>query len=259
MTSGEVERGLTARSVVASLLLASEPPWLPTPVLIRGTALFGIAEGATRTALSRMAAAGETVAEGTGYRLRGGLLDRHARQRMSRLAEMESWNGTWRMAVVVGGARTAADRAGLRTAMKTLRLAELHDGVWLRPDNLLGRPSGEAALVVAEQCRWLSANPDDDPVTLAAELWDLGAWSRRARTLLVRLSEGQQELEAGGPQALTSGFLASAAVLRHLQADPLLPPQLLPDDWPGTSLRQRYDAFDRVLRAVLTARLREAE
>jgi phenylacetic acid degradation operon negative regulatory protein len=43
----------------------------------------------------------------------------------------------------------------------------------------------------------------------------------------------------------------SAAVLRHFQADPLLPEELLPREWPGTALRAEYDRFDDAYRAVL--------
>ena len=254
----EDERPLTARSVLASLLLGTEPPWLSTPVLLRGAALFGIAEGATRTALSRMAAAGEAVAEGSGYRLRGRLLDRHARQRASRLAELQPWTGRWRMAVVVDRARPAAERAELRAAATTLRLAELRDGVWLRPDNLADWPTGRAAAVVAAQCRWLSAVPDEDPVQLALGLWDLAAWAQQAERLLEAVHQLGPELEAGDTAALAPGFVLSANVLRHLQADPLLPLELLPEGWPGTRLRESYDAFDRAYRAVLAGWLRGA-
>ncbi len=45
----------------------------------------------------------------------------------------------------------------------------------------------------------------------------------------------------------------AAAALRHLQADPLLPAALIPADWPGSSLRQASDRFDRSFKAVLRA------
>lgn len=258
MTFEDDDRPLTARSVLASLLLGTDPPWLSTAVLLRGAALFGIAEGAVRTALSRMVASGEAVPEGTGYRLTGRLLDRQVRQRVSRLAELEHWDGRWRQAVVGGAARRAADRAGLRAAMRSLRMAELRDGVWLRPDNLTGWPSGPAAEVVRSQCRWLSAVPDDEPGRLAAELWDLDAWARRACSLLLSVDGLRPELERGATEALGPGFLLSAAVLRHLQADALLPPQLLPAAWPGRELRDGYEAFDRAYRAVLAGWLQGA-
>ena len=50
---------LTARSVIASTLLGTEPPRLPGRVLVRVGELFGITEGTIRTALSRMVASGE--------------------------------------------------------------------------------------------------------------------------------------------------------------------------------------------------------
>ncbi|HEY9556263.1 MAG TPA: hypothetical protein VIR58_05985, partial [Acidimicrobiales bacterium] len=77
---------LTARSVLASVLLGTEPPWLPTSLLVRTTALFGMTEGSTRTALSRLVAADEAVAERNGYRLTGRLVARQERQSASRLA-----------------------------------------------------------------------------------------------------------------------------------------------------------------------------
>ena len=50
---------------------------------------------------------------------------------------------------------------------------------------------------------------------------------------------------------LAPGFELSAAVLRHLQADPLLPADLLPPGWPGPRLRAGYDRWDRQYRRVL--------
>jgi phenylacetic acid degradation operon negative regulatory protein len=40
-------------------------------------------------------------------------------------------------------------------------------------------------------------------------------------------------------------------VLRHLQADPLLPEMLLPPGWPGVRLRTVYDTWDARYRATL--------
>jgi phenylacetic acid degradation operon negative regulatory protein len=33
-------------------------------------------------------------------------------------------------------------------------------------------------------------------------------------------------------------------VVRHLQLDPLLPVELIPDHWPGNTLRNTYRRFD---------------
>jgi phenylacetic acid degradation operon negative regulatory protein len=92
----------------------------------------------------------------------------------------------------------------------------------------------------------MPAQPDDAP-QLAARLWDLLAWARHAHALL----RGLGALAPDGPEALAPGFTLSAAVLRHLQADPLLPAELLPADWPGSRLRAEYDGWDARYRATL--------
>ena len=243
------ERPLTARSVLASTLLGLDPPALPAHRLVATAGLFGISEGTARTALSRMAAAGEVEAEDGAYRLAGHLLERAVRQDRSRAARTRRWRGRWRLAVVVAEARDAPARAALRAAMGRLRLAEWREGVWARPDNLGPEVLPEA---VAGQCRWLTARLDDaDDAALAVSLWDLGAWAARAEALRQRLAASLGGLAAGDTATLAPGFVLSAAVLRHLQADPLLPAELLPPAWPGPALRADYDAWDAAYRAVL--------
>jgi phenylacetic acid degradation operon negative regulatory protein len=38
-------------------------------------------------------------------------------------------------------------------------------------------------------------------------------------------------------------FVAAAAIVRHLLTDPVLPGELLPEDWPGDTLRNVYTNF----------------
>jgi phenylacetic acid degradation operon negative regulatory protein len=242
---------LTARSVLASVLLGTEPPQLPTPLLVATAELFGISEGTARTALSRMVAAGEAESIDAGYRLAGRLVARQDRQLASRRPTTRSWDGTWELAIVDGDQRRpAAGRASLRDAARALRLAELREGVWVRPDNLDPERTPDAAAVVRTWCiRWRSARPD--PVPHVAGLWDLAAWSRDASGLMAEMAELQGPLDDHDRGALGDGFVTSAAVLRHLQADPLLPAELLPADWPGDALRAAYDRYDAAYRAVL--------
>jgi phenylacetic acid degradation operon negative regulatory protein len=239
---------LTARSVVASTLLGTDPPRVPTRTLVRAGALFGIAEGTVRVALSRMAAAGELEATGDGYRLVGRLLDRQARQTASRLAATERWDGAWELAMVRSGeARAATHRAALRQSLADLRLGELREGVWMRPANLAPGRSPEARHVAAAQCLWVSdarVEPGPDPT----ELWDLATWAGDAAALRTELADLLPRLDAGDTAALRQGFVTSAAVLRLLQHDPLLPVALIPPDWPGDDLRRDYDRYDAAWR-----------
>lgn len=248
-------RPLTARSVIASTLLGTEGLALPVRALIRAGELFGIAEGTTRVALSRMVANGELQAEGGRYRLKGGLVERSIAQEAGRRPHPESWRGDWQMAVVTSERRPAAERAALRKAMARLHLAEWREGVWIRPHNL-GPPSrlAEAARVAGAQCTWVTATLDGiSSVALAAGLWDLAGWAADAGGLQREMAATLPLLRAGEAGTLRDAFLLAAAVLRLLSADPLLPAELLPAGWPGAVLRHRYDRYEAALQGVLRA------
>lgn len=246
-------RPLSARSVVASTLLGAEPPELPVRTIVRCGELFGIGEGAIRTAVSRMVADGSLLldVDRRTYRVGGRLAARLARQGEGRDIERWSaaWDGTWEQAVVTDGARSAPARAALRVAATTLRLGQLREGVWLRPANLDPRRHPEAGAVLAAQTMALVARPED-PRVLALTLWDMSGWAATARTLERLLVGHAERLDEGDdPVALADGFLLSAAVLRHLVADPLLPAELTGNDWPGEPLRAVYDVYDRRYKA----------
>jgi phenylacetic acid degradation operon negative regulatory protein len=38
-------------------------------------------------------------------------------------------------------------------------------------------------------------------------------------------------------------FVTAAAMVRHILTDPVLPEELLPEDWPGMRLRAAYNDF----------------
>jgi phenylacetic acid degradation operon negative regulatory protein len=145
--------------------------------------------------------------------------------------------------VITATGRAADDRSALRRKLTLARLAEQREGVWLRPDNLDLRPdpADEPGIAV------YTARPDGDGAALAAELFELEGWARHAAELAARLDR----LPTNGPEDLAPGFELSAAVLRHMQADPLLPAELLPAGWPGPALRRTYDGWDRHYRRVL--------
>jgi phenylacetic acid degradation operon negative regulatory protein len=193
-----------------------------------------------------MVAAGELTAHDGTYELRGPrLLERQARQSASRKATRRRWHGSWVMAVVIQDRREAAARAEVRAELEAARLAELREGVWMRPDNIeIVWPD-----VIGDQCTVLHAR-DVDPA-LVRRLWDLPSWATTAIELRAAMGELVGPLEAGDTAALADGFVVSAAVLRHFQADPLLPDELLPRGWPGAALRDEYDRFDAAYRAVL--------
>ena len=237
-------RPLTARSVLASTLLGAIPPELPVSHLVHVAGLFGINENRARVALSRMVANDEVTTDGAGrYKLVGHLLARQQRQVASRAGQTGKWSGDWYIVALPATTAAADERGQRRRSLTHARLAELRQGLWLRPDNFSVDLDAE---VLAEVVTF-SGRPSGDPVKLAARLWDLDGWASRARELLEELVA----LDPEGPTELAPGFVLSAAVLRHLQADPLLPSSLLPLDWPGVELRSFYDLWDARYRSVL--------
>jgi len=245
-------RALTARSVIASTLLGVDPPRLPTRALVRSGELFGLTEGATRTALSRMASAGDVAGDGDGYRLAGPLLERHARQQSARAPRPRAWDGTWVLAVVVADRRPAVERARLREAARRLRLAEVREGCWARPDNLDPDRAPAERAVLDTQCLLVRGARPDDPAAFVAPFEPV-AWAAAARALLEEMAATQPRLDRLDADALAGAFLLDAAAVRHLLADPALPDELAPPGWPAEELRQGFARFDVGFKATWRA------
>jgi phenylacetic acid degradation operon negative regulatory protein len=117
--------------------------------------------------------------------------------------------------------------------MQDNRFAELREGVWLRPDNLAdGLPAQADGRVRVLRSR------DDQPADLAARLWDLPGWAQTARQLLHEMDSATD---------IPGRFAVAAAMVRHLLADPVLPAELLPGDWPADRMRAAYADFAALL------------
>ncbi|MEU2065134.1 PaaX family transcriptional regulator C-terminal domain-containing protein [Streptomyces sp. NPDC013455] len=231
-------RPLSARSVVLSVLLGVHPPELPVRDLVRLVEPFGVGGSTLRAALSRMVAAGDLRRADGAYRLSDRLLARQRRQDDALNPRTRAWDGDWEMVVVTATGRGPAERADLRARLTALRLAELREGVWLRPANL-DRPLPAGLDRVALTC---TARPDEPPRDLAARLWPSAGWAATARALLARARAADRPAER---------LTVYAAAVRHLLADPVLPPALLPADWPGEALRTAYAGYRRELAAAL--------
>jgi phenylacetic acid degradation operon negative regulatory protein len=234
-------RPLTARSVILSVLLGTHPPLLPVRSLVRTAELFGINEGTTRVALSRLVNEGDVVADAGRYGLSDRLTGRQRRLDEGRHPATRPWRGGWEMAVLEPGIRAAVERAAVGSELAALRLAELRRGVWIRPANLRRDwPSTLDGKVWRFEARALAA--DADGGHLVGRLWDLAGWSERAEALMAALT-----LDSRAPRR----FGVAAAIVRHLEEDPLLPAALLPDGWPGPLLRESYAGYERELGELL--------
>lgn len=241
-------RPVNTRAVLAAALLGAARPELPVSHLIAVGSLFGISAGAARTCLWRMVTDGELVADDGTYSLAGRLLDRRGQvDTVARASPApDPWDGTWEIAVVAADRRGAMDRIGLRKAATALHLAEIREGTWARPANLDPERLPRAQAVLRAQCiRFTDASSDVVPDAVGT-IFELDAWASNARRFLRAMRDETAAApydEDVGP-TLSHQFSLSIAVVSHLERDPLLPAELLPDDWPAEELRTSYRNFD---------------
>ncbi len=220
---------MTARSVVLSVLLGAHPASATAAELLRLTTDFGIKETALRVALTRLVAAGDLVRSVEGYGLSERLLARQRQQDSALNPQTRNWDGDWLAVVITSIGCDARTRAALRSGLAERRFAELREGFWMRPDNI----DVELGDGLDSYTRLLTAR-DEKPAELAATLWDLAGWTQTGHELLAAMADAED---------VPSRFVIAAAMVRHLRRDPVLPPELLPADWPGTRIRSRYAEF----------------
>lgn len=235
MTAGAVGvRKLTARSAILSALLGFHSAQAQVRGVLALATELGLQESAVRVALTRMVAAGDLERDEGVYRLSARLIERQHRQDRALHPDTRPWDGQWHIAVVTTGASGSSDRAAVRDSLRTARFGELREGVWARPANL---DSGLSAEVRA-RLTMFSAVPEESQVDLVARLFAVDPWAGKAERLLAAMDSAA---------TLSERFEVAAAMVRHTLDDPLLPAELLPENWPGSRLREGYEAFRQEL------------
>ncbi len=214
----------------------------PVSGLVRLMASLGVAAPAVRTAVSRMVRQGwlspVALPGGRGYAATARCVQRldEAYARIYRVAT-PPWDGRWHL-VVLERVPDRGRRERLRAGLRFLGYASLADGTWVaaRPapglDDLL---AGEG--VRAE--RFFSSY-DGDAAAMVGRAWNL---ARLADAYQRWLADAQQLIRDGGPPRAEPADRDEAAFATRCQlvhewrkflfTDPGLPPELLPDGWPG--------------------------
>ncbi|HWB79367.1 MAG TPA: PaaX family transcriptional regulator C-terminal domain-containing protein [Nannocystaceae bacterium] len=227
---------LTARRVVLELLSAMGSVPSPVAGICEAGELLGISSASMRVAITRLRATDHLQSIGRGaYRI--GPAAAPLMRQTARWRELERrvrrWDGGWIAVHTAGLGRS--DRAALRRrerALKMLGLRELTDGLFVRPDNLVG---GVAA--VRDELRALGLEPaaivarldqlDEKREAKARALWDGDALSRsytRTRQKLTQWLARAARVDAR--TAARQTFALGRAALHDLVFDPLLPDAL---------------------------------
>ncbi|MEB2344024.1 MAG: PaaX family transcriptional regulator [Deltaproteobacteria bacterium] len=230
---------VSARSLILDLLSTLRRGSMPVRALVEAGALFGLAEGSVRVALTRLLAEGLVERDERGsYRLGAGA--RAVSERVTgwrRLDErLRVWNGSWLVVLAAKAARPAGRRARAahERALRLLGFRELAPGTALRPDNLAGGIDaaraelvrlGLAAGSLSAELRAL------DPVTdaRARGLWDGAALVAGYRRGVRELDRSRRRLaQRSESAAMVESFRLGGAMLRRLALDPLLPEPIVP-------------------------------
>lgn len=252
---------VSARSLVLSIMLGRPQASMPLATAMALAELFEIPSGTMRTALSRMANAGDIINTGGVMTLGPRHRRRQHQQETGRQQPPMTWNGEWLSVVSVASSRSVAQRREFRSVLTGARFGELRPEHWLRPANApwLSNTISPAAIDAVMQRGPITGI---DATVLVARLWPLSELHERATAIVAAIDQTIDGLDdvARPPEqeVLREAFMVSAAAVRFLAIDPQLPRVLVPADWLVPHLRTRYDHYERVFHRALSRHLTES-
>jgi phenylacetic acid degradation operon negative regulatory protein len=233
-----VPRHLTARELVIDFLSNRYPREMSVQEIAGVGIALGFSEQSLRMALTRLVE--QSVAANTGrgrYRLSpSGEAMREEVRKWRHLDNLaKPWSGAW--IGVFDAAIPRSDRASLRRHERAIRLRgfrELQSGLWIRPDNLR-----DSVAELREQLRALGLHPaalvvglqdlDDAARAKATDLWDIASMLATYRALADELHASKSKLERLPlDTAAAESMVLGRDVIRHINLDPVLPEELMP-------------------------------
>jgi phenylacetic acid degradation operon negative regulatory protein len=162
------------------------------------------------------------------------------------------WDRRWHLVSFGVPEKRRKARASFRDWMLRQGAAPLQSGLYVSPHPWEQAVQAEASAlgvtehIVTNSTEDLTVGGVDDPREIAAGLWPLDEIADRYNGFIEEYADVPTNLEkmrADGPRLTDAQFVAGALamVVRYQScqdADPLLPPELLPRDWPGKEARR---------------------
>jgi phenylacetic acid degradation operon negative regulatory protein len=208
--------------------------------LIRLAAPFGLTERLVRTCVARLAREGWLAARRAGRRSEYHLTSDGARrfaQATRRIygAGPARWGGQWTLVLLPAAVRAPK----IRRELRWLGFGQLSSTVLAHPGCSVQQGREWLAALGARQAPLVLASTSGDLAAdraLARQGWDLADLSRRYRGFVARFAPVEAAVRGAGLSAEGAFVLRTLLIHEyrkiHLQ-DPLLPPELLPEDWVG--------------------------
>lgn len=217
---------------------------------------LGMSDQQVRLTVKRLTADGRFVQEGRGRRALLRATEATARTiepDIEYIASMYAqdrgeapWDGVWHLAGFAVPERDRAGRDGLREALLRLGGAPVQNGLYVSPHpwepdvRAAAEPLGLLGNLTLLGTADLRTGDTDDPRELARHWWPLDEIAEGHRRLAEAATYRLTRLTAGGlgdSELLTLAVELAAAFTEAMEPDPLLPPELLPQPWPGTEAR----------------------
>jgi phenylacetic acid degradation operon negative regulatory protein len=208
--------------------------WLGT--LLEFFKALDVDSGVVRTAMSRLAADGwlerEKVGRNSFYRLvKQGRQTFDAATKHIYDPQTSDWTGRFEL-LLIG---KTEDRDAARDALKNAGFGSPMPGVWVAPS---GVPVPEEA---ASAIRLEVSAEDDSGRRLLSDSWPLERTADAYLKFMKTFEPLRSWIGARSRLTDTDAFTARILLIHHYRRvvlrDPLLPPLLLPEDWPGRAAR----------------------
>jgi phenylacetic acid degradation operon negative regulatory protein len=259
---------LTAKELIIDFLSNRAPREMAARVIVDSAGALGFSAQSIRMALTRLVEDRIALSPERGmYRLApsGDAMRREVRKWRTIATATQPWSGAWISIYDASIARS--DRTALRRHEQAMRLRgfrEFRAGLWLRPANLRSSNSE-----LREELRALALHRDamlaemrdlDEPAQAEAmRLWDVKALLASYEQLTAALAASESrvkrmELAAAAGETLVLG----RNVVRHINLDPLLPEELMPQR-PLRTMVQTMLEYDDMARDLWRRFMRQFE
>lgn len=227
----------TPKRLILSLLSAPSLESVEISKLLAWGKLFDIDDAALRMATGRLVRQGllESTRRGV-YAIgpKGKAIAATARSWQAAEQRVGPWEGAWILVHTSHLGRS--NKASLRAREQAFRLngfAEYVTGLWCRPANLVEAPDATRARLLSHglEPEAVIAKVTDIPGVDKAELFDLWPRIEINRAYLGHICAMQQSAKGLAkldlPSAARETFLVGEAVIRQVNADPLLPSPMI--------------------------------
>jgi phenylacetic acid degradation operon negative regulatory protein len=243
---------IPTRTLVESMI--REDATIDSGALYDVANVLGMSDQQVRLCIKRLIADGQFTQEGRGRkavlratnRVRSTITpDReYVRYMYAQDTGSAPWDGVWHLVAFGVPESVRAARDAMRDAITRLGGAPIQGGLYVSPnrwEDLISAAATEFGVgqyVATLTTTDLSVGGVDAPRELVDRLWPLDQIAERHRRLLVVAERSLSALQTASPtEHLTIAIELAAEFTQAVEPDPLLPPQLLPQPWVGTTAR----------------------